>query len=130
MEINADNVMVAVNSTTEIPLVDLTMHALKWGMIVVARHILVTHSGSLEIKRIEATRYSFVWTCDDSSRQLMWIPPAKTPPSENTIANIRGIPGYLLADLVKCFSDSETHINSNERAFSAANDRFGYVEIQ
>lgn len=130
MKFNSDNVVVAVNSTTEIPLVELLDNALKWGMIVNARHILVTHSGSLEIKRIEATRYSFVWTCDYNGRQLMWIPRAATPPSENTIANIRDIPGFMLADLVRCFNDPATQIQSSEAAFSADNDVFGYVEIR
>lgn len=129
MMLDVETMQIQVNKGTSIPLVTVVTNDLCLRMLSIARHLTSYHWTTMEMTRIEATRYSFLWRCDESGRYLRWIPRAATPPTEEAIERLRTLPGYILGDLIRTMTDHESIIRSDESTFSVDNDGFGFVEI-
>lgn len=136
MLIDIDTMEVRVNSETSIPLPDLVADSLKWNMIRVARHVVVSHCKRLELTRIGATQYSFMWSCNCGNtfdgygeRYVHWVPRASVPPTDEAVDMIRSVPGFVLSDFILAMADSDSVITSNEKLFKLDHERFGFLEI-
>lgn len=127
MIFDTNNMTVQVNRETALPLPMILDGWLYWQTLQRAREVFVGGCDTMEMNRIDGTRYSFLWNTDDM--YVKWIPRAAHPPTEQTIERLRIIPGYLLGDLIRAFGDSESHIESNPEFIELDHERFGYVQI-